>query len=709
MELNRKRNWLDYLLVGISIVVFLLLIESAYPYYFFKNDNIDSYVCGYSYAFDALLHGKIAVYNFHQLLGTPFLAQGQNGALYVPAWISVLLSKVFGGGKAHLSTEIAVFLHLVIAGISMYRLCEKLFLGRMASYIAAISWALNSFTIYESRVWLIVAIATAWLPLMITCSLDLINSSDLRTYLIAAFPRVIFFYGGHPQFWAYAMIFELMFFAVICLLIFRRRIKEFGKIMLRMLISYIPTLLAMLPMLLPMWRVMNSSSERSGSLDLEVFLDHKYDIRSWLIGVLFPFSQIDGYEAKNTFEEIAINASHYGYVLFFASVFFLLLVVKMIRNGEQRKISRVAVGAFIVLVIGTLWQCSETFNRIFYYVPILNRFRWPYKLNVEVMFFAVLLGAFALNELTKEVKINRKRIAAIVLIAVSFADFAVLYIFTPFKYHGVRVEGDLTAEEDYYDLISKNRYATIGFPQWIFDDNLIQGANRVEELNYNFATYFGFENFSGYDVLSPKDIFERNGEYEKIPLTGSIANPTDAFIGHMRQLGVRIYIVSGYACFDQYIEASLNKEFDGSAMYKFLEDKGMELVSDKGTFRIYEDPYALYPVYTSGTGGEIERLDYSTDFNTLIIQTPADFEGGTVNIGYRYNDYFKGSIDGTSESVSEDQELETMKIDVPAGQHTIRLHYKDDLLIRGTIICFSGLILFSAIVLLKNRHLKGGS
>ena len=706
MELNRKRHWLDYIFVGISIIVFLLLIELVYPHYFFKNDNIDSYVCGYSYAFDALIHGKIAVYNFHQLLGTPFLAQGQNGALYFPAWISVFFSKVFFGG-AHMSTEIAVFLHLVVAGVSMYRLCEKLFLGRLASYIAAISWALNSFTIYESRVWLIVAIATAWLPLMITCSLELINGSGLKTYLITALPRTILFYGGHPQFWAYAMIFELLFFTVVCLLVYKSRLREFGMIMMRMFISYVPTLLVMLPLLLPMWRVMNNSSERSSSLELETFLDHKYEIAEWLIGVLFPFTQIDNYEAKNTFEEIAINSSHYGYVLFFSSVFFILLIVKMIRNGEKSKINRVAVGAVIVLIFGILWQSSETFNRVIYFVPILNRFRWPYKLNVEVMFFAVLLGAFALSKLSENVKENRKRILAAVLIVILFADFAVLYMLVPFKYHGVRVEGDLTADEPYYELISQNRYATIGFPQWIFDENLIQGANKVEELNYNFATYFGFENFSGYDVLSPEDIFERNSEYEKIPLTGSIANPTDEFIEHMRQLGVSIYIVSGYAHFDQYVEESTDKEFDGTEMYAFLEEKGMELISDNGIFRIYKDPYALYPVYSLDGDGEIRVLDHSTDYNDLVIQTPADFEGGTINIGYRYDDYFEGSIDGIPEVVTKNSELETMAISVPSGQHTVRLEYKDDLLIVGTVICFSGLILFSLVIMFKSKMSKG--
>ena len=702
MKLNYSRHWYDYLAVALTIAAFLSILELIYPLYFFKNDNIDSYVCVYKYAFESLTKGDVALYNFHQFLGTPFFAQGQNGSVYLPALISVFLSESLFT-SAHYSVEISMFIHLMIAGVSMYRLCEKLSVKRTVSFIASVSWALNSFTIYEGRVWLIVVIASAWLPLMICTTLNLIDNGNLRTYLLAAIPRAIFFYGGHPQFWTYAVIFEFLFFSLLTVITYYRNKLQIRTILFRYVISYIPTTLICLPLLLPMWKVMSTSSSRSAALDVESFLAHNYDIRSLLIGILFPFMQIDGFEAKNTFEEIAINASHYGYVLFFATVFFIIMTFRSLRNGKKEPINNIALASLSSLIIGVLWECSKTVNRLIYFIPILNRFRWPYKLNIEVMFFAVLLGAVCLNCLTKNLKAKRMPLISITLIGVTILNFAFLYMVIPPKYHGVRVEGDYTAHHEYYELLSDKRYVSIGFPQWTFNEDLSQEPASVEELNFNTATYFGLENYSGYDVMSSQNEFEENGEFELIPLTGSICNPTDAFIDHMRQLGVSIYLVSDYAHFDQYNEESFTREAGNPEITEYLLDHGMTELYSEGTVTVFSDPEALFPVYYISDNMPI-AAQYSIGTNDLIIETPDSFEGGTIHINYNYNDNFAGLIDGQKADIELQEDLNTMLIDVPEGAHTIRIEYKDRLLMTGVAICIAGLVIFIGTSLVIKRR-----
>ena len=692
------------LVVILLITVFFIVLELVHPYYFLKNDNLDSYLCIYKKSYDAFKEFKIPLYSFNQFTGTRFFAMGQTGAFDPFVYVSLFLSHFFLGGY-RASIEINVFMHLVLAGFFMYLLCDRFRFSITASMIAAISWPLSSFVIYYGRVWIIVILISTWIPLMLLGSMRLFGECSLKDLFFAAIPKILAFYCGHPQFFLYAVMFDFVF--VLAYQLTGKTQISFQKFFLRYCVSMIPVVLICLPLLLPMYENMTITSSRSKPMTRDDFLAHQYDVRSFLIGVLFPFLQIDAYEVKNTFEEIAINTSHFGYVLLFAGIFGAVDFVKSIRlsmKSAWKTVNPVAIASFTAFLISFLLLTSRPVYSLLYLVPIVNRFRWPYKMTMNVVFFLILLCTCGLNRLLKkEMSVSKKKVTAIVLLAITIADSAVLYIILPSKYEGINVQGNIDERMDYYEYFQEDRYVTIGFPQFIYNEDLSQDPIYVSELNYNLATYYGFENYLGYNVFTQDDSILPNDTVGFIPITGSCCNPTPEFISFLRDLGVRLYIVSGYAMFGQRVDDSNKSEFGSEEVYDFVESLGMVKIYENGSFNIYEDPFAGFVVSHETESGAVERIDHSADINELHIMTEDSFDGGIIRVAYRYDRNFKCYIDGVLTEIVPDANGSSMLVDVPSGSHIINIKYKDALFNTSCVIAVTGIALFTLVYVVVKK------
>src|SRR5659263_672398 len=56
-----------------TLLLFFVIIEIRHPYMFLQDDNRDLGLPNFVHAYRSLMNGEIALFNFHQYLGTPFM------------------------------------------------------------------------------------------------------------------------------------------------------------------------------------------------------------------------------------------------------------------------------------------------------------------------------------------------------------------------------------------------------------------------------------------------------------------------------------------------------------------------------------------------------------------------------------------------------------------------------------------------------------
>ena len=201
----------DILITVLLCAVMLIAMEIRQPYFFLQDDNCDSYVCQYAYSLESVIQGEFPYYNFHQFGGMRYLDKGQTGQLNIFVYIAGAMSELF---LSHIGgvLDFTASLYLVAGAVGMLLLLLKRFkTGRVAAIIGAIAWSFNSFSIYCGSNWLIAIILTGCLPWIILATGYLVENNGIKALILAAIPKVFMFYGGHPQYFIYAILFDYLF------------------------------------------------------------------------------------------------------------------------------------------------------------------------------------------------------------------------------------------------------------------------------------------------------------------------------------------------------------------------------------------------------------------------------------------------------------------------------------------------------------------
>lgn len=125
---------------------------------------------------ESLRAGEIPLWNPYILAGQPFLAAGQNAALYPPGVVFYFLPVV-------VAYTIFAVLHYWLAACSMYLLARVLRLRAFAATISGIIYAFGGFMVV-SVVFPMVVSAATWLPAILACT-----ELTLRALTAAASPK----------------------------------------------------------------------------------------------------------------------------------------------------------------------------------------------------------------------------------------------------------------------------------------------------------------------------------------------------------------------------------------------------------------------------------------------------------------------------------------------------------------------------------------
>ncbi len=677
------QGWFFPLALMFILLLVFVFIEFRRPYFFLQDDNRVYYLPVFSHAFRSLMSGELTLYNFHQFLGTPSLASGQSGALYPLTYIAVGLSNLIWG-HVFASIDILVISHLIIGGVGIFYLLSFFDVDQRVAWLAGLTWPLSSFVVYASDSWVIISYAAAYFPWILLCSLRLYKRPSLQAMLWVVAVRILLFYSGHIQYFVYSVIFE---FLTVGLYVYTgsergERKSRSLKFFIKHLESYIYVLFLSLPLLLPMWNQMLISGERSGRTPLGNFFSLYFPIDQLLLGFFFPFLQPD----KNTrypFMNL-LNLSHIGYLT--VSLLLIGIVLLFISRARKSPLYPAKMSVFIIpAILAALWTTSLEFNCVIYLIPILNRFRWSFKLVFFLDFYLIVIAAFALAVIVKHFpkKEFAKNVMISIMITVQVFNFIFLYTATPIKSFTVNYNDRLPLEEPLKDELTPGRILSVEYDIPVNPENFNNVALPASSIGYNYATLWNLDHFAGYEPMLSKTNQEA---CLNLDFTGSALEEWFEYaevIKYFRNAGVKWYIVPS----DK--SEAMSETLNSYGIISMYEDDTRTVFYDADGF-----PMAFVENDTDKSWDSVK-----TSANSIHLHTNTD-RSETIVFNYIYNPFFNAYIDGQKVSLNKQGPLH-MSVVVPEGSHDIVIRYSDPYFNIGIVIAGLFVLSFSGVVIFR--------
>ena len=670
------------LLLSLLISAIFVCIELSHPYFFFQDDNRNQNLPYYLHNLRALLAGEIPLFNFHQSLGTPMLACIQSAAFYPINYLALGLSRLFLG-HYYGAMEFIALIHLLAAGLGFFYFMRFFRLSPASCFFGAIAWPLCGFVMTAGNSWIQVVGYAAFLPWILLFSARLINEFRWKYFWILAALRLFDLLLGYPPFFAYTVFFDLM---TACLLY--PAIRHSGETAGRFPHSfkgfalmhggnYLVAMIFGLPLLLPAFHQISISADRSAALPWNDYIRISTDLHHWINGLVTPFSSM-----PVNFWNDQHFISHIGYLpLLFAGV-----AVLYWNNREKRKI----IGAFALLAaISFLWATGTLIPRIFYYVPIYDRLRWPFKVSFFTSFYLIVIATFGFNLLTDRLALLEKRwgrsvktIVPIVMTA-HLANFLLLYALLPQHMFSVQLDA-VPFDEPLKETLADGRIVSLGLPTVMAGQKRIYG-HAVPQLGFNYPTLFGLYGFGGYELLLAKKNVQATlglrGRSAIIVDDGPLDLEKLPALEQFRGWGVKWYVI------DSAIQiASLD---------------GFKLAYRDGNRTIVHDALAkdfAYWVDTSSSQG----IQWKFSTNSLSLVTNRD-TAGPLQLNLLYNPFFSARIDGGATDIRETPHGQIALL-VPAGRHEVVLSYSDPYFLWGVAISGCAALAAGLLVLFSWRR-----
>ena len=434
----------------------------------------------------------------------------------------------------------------------------------------------------------------------------------------------------------------------------------------RYAISVMITLIIALPLLLS--QVTNIQDNTRGNL---VFLEYLFSQSSSLkdvaLGSIFLYPIVSTSHAFVSIPESFIDIYYSGTI--FSLIFFLGGIYLITRYKKQalKKINPFFwMGVLSILLSLGVFGIIYSFG---VFIPIINSFRHPIKFTLFVNFFTIVFGAYILKFFIEKIK---KRSYHKSILSFIFIVFFILLIFhislstkITLTYYGDKLPLNISKFEK-LDL-ENNRIISI-YTNSTFNPKLARNSdydNNFPEapfLSENFATYFNLDHISG------REPFKNRLTEEKIPIAESgLSNVTLNFTT-LREYGVK-YIFIPYD--------SLNSHPEITNLSLFYSDD---------VIYIYQLDWVKGYIFTEDGDLDYSRSDGGFDFTTNYSKEK------NVTINLLYKDHYIAKIDGKKVKINSDA-LGRMLVNVPPGNHRIKVYYFPKEFVYGGIISLTLLIL----------------
>lgn len=168
-----------------------------YPLVFLGRELVDydAFVYFYpqrAYLAQALLEGRVPLWNPYLFMGVPFLANPQTAVLYPPSWLFLLT-------PVHVGYTVQLVLHGFLAALFTYLLATRAFgTSSLAGIVGGLSFAFGGFAVGQTG-HLNQLSAAAWLPAVLLCYDRAVVLRSPAWAGLGALALALQVLAGHPQ------------------------------------------------------------------------------------------------------------------------------------------------------------------------------------------------------------------------------------------------------------------------------------------------------------------------------------------------------------------------------------------------------------------------------------------------------------------------------------------------------------------------------
>ncbi len=678
------------------LTIFMLAVmEYRHPYFFLQDDNRTYFLPSYLHNFRAVTGGEIPLYNFHQYLGTPVSILA--AAFYPLNYVALGLSKIVLGHYFG-AMECIALLHLLIAVTGFYHFMRFFELDEVSCCFGAITWTFCGVVITVGNSWIWILGYAAYLPWIFLYSLKQIHRFESSDFIVLVVLRVLLFLLGYPQFFAYTALFELLTIASLSALQQRSTTTDnerwpsagnglqpyrrpgISAALFYFAAGYVVAAIVVLPLILPTLHQLSISATRNQILSWQEYVAFSYNVTYWLRGLFTPFADMD-YKLFGEQQFI----SHIGYL----GIVFVVVALATIKNDDRGRY----VAVFSVLaLISLLWAGNIVLAKIFYHVPIFNRFRFPFKLAFFTSFYLVIVSTFGFSAMFTKLRTSRglchKNLVVVVSVLLILQGANLLFMHAAWPQHRFASHSDnVPFAEPLQSVLGNGRIVSAG-PDVIWDGEVAMPGFTAPLLGYNYATLWDLYHFGGYeDLLSEKNsnatFGVKNSSVFNVAAGVPLDFQSDVPLEYFRIWGVKWYIVDN--------KITLR---NSGGLVQFHQD----------SFRnVLYDPAARPIAYWSDRqGDDAIKLKFRTNSVEIMTERVSD---GKLTINVLHNPFFVATIDGRKATVTETAAAQLL-LEVPAGNHKIIVKYADRLFYYGAVISlgFIGAIFAYGFLRKYTRH-----
>lgn len=625
---------------ALALTLFAVL-EAVHPYCFLQDDNRDIFLPFYVHDYRAAADGQLALYNFYQSLGKPHFATGQVAALQPVVYISIFLSKAIFG-HVFASIDILTLIYLLLGAAGAVALIRLLRYSDAAAVFVATAWVASPFNILTSQSWATYSPVVGLLPWLVLSTLMIYRRRFASGGVLFVIGHLLFFYVGAPQFFLYAGMLEIGIVVWVAVADFRARsigYEELARVAMAFTGLTAGVVLLTLPLLLPMWNTTMQSAFRGRSAPNPHICS--IPVSHFLNGIALPFEQLfnprDGEWCEHL---LPASLTHQGYV-----ATLLLCAWPLVRRRSKDEQGRTTDALFaigIILLIGAFGGLVQ-FTSV---LPMVNRFRWPFKFFGFANLLLVVCAAPALDALLA----GRARALAFLAIAIQFINLIAVDITFPIAGFFEHLD-PVPLREPLRNVLASSRTLTLGCRPAA--GGLSRGST-VATLGYDYATLWKLHYFGGYDPLVPLQNYQATLRLDYNAVL--CVDPHQVPIDYFRRWGIGYYI----------LDAPSAPSYEPS-----LTQLGMRRIAREPERVVMFDPLA--PSLVSGPGCTMRSLGSFGDDLTAVVDCARD---STVTLRFLFNPDFVVRIDGRETQPAPTAEGQ-IALPVLHGTHLIRVAYED--------------------------------
>ncbi len=678
----------DIAIAVFAVLTFILVLEIVHPFYFLKDDNRTYFLPMFFQNWRAVAEGTLAFFNFHQYLGIPHYSAAQPATFYPLLYGAMACSQV-AAGHLFWTIDILVTIHLCLGAAGVVVLCHRLGIRRRISWIIAVGWAISPLFLITATSWWNISGFAGYLPWMAATAIMVFQTPSFGSVILLVLFRLLLLLVGHPEFFLYACICEFLL-VVLCLITTDTPSR---KGISRYVLSILLTVAVSLPFVLPLWVDLKESIRIATTPKVA---NKVLSFRDWFIGQVFPFSR-DLYQGRaSIFWQRHQQLSHSGYVIAAGAVWGIMSGIKHADHKHRLRI--LMLGGTIVFFLA--WSMGA-FNLIVHHIPILNQFRWTFKMLCCVNFFLFLLAGYGLGNLVENRFHHRGAVifTSVLLVLVLINMGFLFYGKTIYSFNSVPHTQQPPFTEPLAGKLTDGRTVTLKLD--------MNDPFTSRSMGFNYATMWDIYHLGGYDPLVPKDNYRRSlGLY----YFSTFMDPNIP-IDYFRLWGVRYYVMMNPGKAKWINETSKAAAMqlgayvtDWSGYKKQLHDSGLTILYKDEYRTVLEDSMASPLVFWQSDQDRHERnpLDYEIRTNEITIQTRSE-RAGTIVVNFLYNKDFHAIGDNQVPLKIDVNPNHQMLIHVPPGASSIHIEYRPFLLWLGLRFALIVLTLTGGLYLLGHR------